>query len=165
MGADAVRLGTLLLVAALVACGSHKTFQTRDGTATVTTSQDSKSVTLRTNEGATSIGQSVDTNRLGAPVYPGAQAGQPASIATVNGRGSTVIASFATTDAFDVVDAYYRQRLPSGAEKMRVMSANGSVASFQIGSATSRDLTTVQVSSDKPNETNILITHTAHAPP
>jgi hypothetical protein len=165
MGVNA-RLVTLFLAVALSACGSHKaTTQTHGGSVTVTTSQDSKSATFQTGESTTSIGQSVDTTRLGAPVYPGAQMGQPASIATVAGHASTVIANFETTDAFDKVDAYYRQRLPVGAEKMRVTSANGSVASFQIGDAAGRDITTVQISSDKPNVTNVLITHAARTRP
>jgi hypothetical protein len=154
-----------LLAAALAGCGSHKTtIQTRNGTATVTTSNDDKSVTVQTNEGTMAIGQGVDPAKLGAPVYPGALAGQPESITTATGRQSTVIAGFTTADAFDKVYVYYKQRLPAGAERMKVTSGNGSVASFQVGNPTSPDAVTVQISSDKPNVTSILITHTSRTP-
>ncbi|MBV8373264.1 MAG: hypothetical protein JOY69_08370 [Candidatus Eremiobacteraeota bacterium] len=149
-----------LLALACVACASHRsTTQTRSGSATVTTSQDSKSVTVQTNEGTTSIGQPVDVGTLGVPLYPGAQAGQPASITTVKNAISTTIANFMTTDAFDTVYAYYKRQLPPASEKMKVTSANGSVASFQVGGPTDADTVSVQISSDRPNLTNILITH------
>jgi hypothetical protein len=157
----AAKVGVIALLALAVpaACASHKTtIQTRNGTATVTTSQDNKRVTLQTNEGTTSIGQTVDIATLGAPVYPGAQAGDPPSITTVNDSGSTVTANFTTTDAFDKVYGYYKRRLPPAAEKMKVTSGNGSVASFQVGDASAPEMITVQLSSDKPNMTNILIT-------
>jgi hypothetical protein len=155
-----------LLAATLAACASHKTttIQTRNGTATVTTSNDNKNVTVQTSDGTMAIGQGVDPAKLGVPVYPGAQAGQPASITTATGNGSTVIASFTTVDAFDKVYAYYKQQLPAGAERMKATSGNGSVASFQVGSQTAPDTVAVQISSDKPNVTSILITHTSRTP-
>jgi hypothetical protein len=150
----------LLAVAVLVACASHKTtIQTREGTATVTTSQDNRSVTVQTSEGTTSIGQGVDAGKIGVPVYPGAQTGEPASITTASDSGSTVVANFTTADAFDKVYGYYKQRLPPATEKLKVTSGNGSVASFQIGDQNTPAMITVQISSDKPNVTNILITH------
>ncbi len=152
---------TLPLAAAVAACTAHKTtIQTRDGTATVTTTNDDKNVSVQSNEGTMAIGQGVDAAKLGVPVYPGAQTGQPASITTTSGNGTTVIASFTTADAFEKVYAYYKQRLPAGAERMNVNSPNGSVASFQAGVQTAPNAVTVQISSDKPNVTSILITHT-----
>jgi hypothetical protein len=159
------RILALLMSLGCAGCASHKTtIQTRNGTATVTTSQDNRSVTVQTREGTTSIGQGVDVAKLGVAVYPGAQSGQPASITTQNNGASTVIANFMTTDAFDSVYRYYKQRLLPGAEKMRVTSGNGSVASFQIGDRNGSDTITVQVSSDRPNLTNILITHAIKTP-
>lgn len=156
-------LMTLLALGALVACSSsHKsTIQTSNGAATVTTSQDDKNVTIRTKEGTTAIGQNVDTDKLGAPVYPGAKAGQGQSITTSSDQGSTVIAAFTTADEFEKVYDFYKDHMPAGSEKMKVSSGNGSMASFQIGDQTAGDQVTVQVSSDKPTETDILITHVA----
>lgn len=147
-------------IVALAACSSHKsTVQTREGSATVTTSQDDKDVTIATSEGTTSIGQHADVSKLGAPIYPGAQADHQGSISTTSDKGSSVIAAFKTTDPFEKVYDYYKQQLPADAEKMKVSSANGSVVSFQTGGDNSPDEVSVQVSSDKPEETNILITH------
>ena len=70
-----------------------------------------------------------------------------------------MIAAFKTTDPFEKVYDYYKQQLPPDAEKMKVSSANGSVVSFQTGGDNSPDEVSVQVSSDKPEETNILTTH------
>jgi hypothetical protein len=151
-------------IAALAACSSHKsTVQTSEGSATVTTSQDDKDVTVATSEGTTSIGQHADVSRLGAPIYPGAQADQQGSISTTSDKGSSVIAAFKTTDAFEKVYDYYKQQLPADAEKMKVSSANGSVVSFQTGGDSAPDEVSVQISSDKPDETNILITHVVRA--
>ncbi|MGA8534122.1 MAG: hypothetical protein WB615_08445 [Candidatus Tumulicola sp.] len=158
-------LAAIAAAVALGACAAHKTtIQTREGNATVTTSQDDKSVTVRTSQGTTSIGQGVDTSRLGAPLYPGAQASQPASITTATDTGTSTLANFTTSDAFDKVYRYYKDRLPPAAEKMKVVSANGSVASFQVSDPSIRDVVSVQVSSDKPNETSILITRTQELP-
>ena len=150
----------LAAIVALAACSSHKsTVATSNGTATVTTSQDDKNVTIQTKEGTTSIGQNVDTGKLGVAVYPGAQAGQGQSITTSCDKGSTVISAFTTPDGFSKVYDFYKQHLPADSEKMKVSSGNGSMASFQVGDATGPDEVTVQVSSDKPTETDILITH------
>ncbi|HEY1654349.1 MAG TPA: hypothetical protein VGF86_04460 [Candidatus Tumulicola sp.] len=149
-----------LAIAGLTACSSHKTtVQTSEGSATVTTSQDDKNVTVSTGEGTTSIGERADAAKLGAPIYPGAQADQQGSISTTSDKGTSTIAAFKTADAFEKVYEYYKQQLPADAEKMKVSSTNGSVVSFQIGGESSSDEVSVQVSSDKPNETDILITH------
>ena len=157
----AVIAAILSAAAALAACGSHRagTIQTNSGTATVTTSQDNKNVTVRTKEGTTSIGQSVDTSKLGAPVYPGAQANAQGAITSTTDKGTSVMAGFKTSDPFDKVEAYYKQQLPAGSEKMNVASGSGSVASFQIGAADANDQVAIQVTSSKPGETDILITH------
>ncbi|MEO6835641.1 MAG: hypothetical protein ABI231_07025 [Candidatus Tumulicola sp.] len=144
-------------IVALAACSSHtSTVQTREGAATVTTSQDDKSVTVQTKEATTAIGENVDAAKLGAPVYPGAQANQ-GTLATHDDKSASVIAAFRTTDAFDKVYDFYKRQLPAGAEKLKVASGNGSIASFQSGGES--DQVAVQIASDKPNETDILITH------
>jgi hypothetical protein len=156
----------LAAIVALAACSSHKatTVTTTDGSATVTTSQDDKTVTVQTKEGTTAVGQSVDASKLGAPVYPGAQANQQGSITTNTGKGTTVIASFKTADPFDKVYGFYKAQLPAGSEKMKMASGNGSVASFQTGDEGGPDQVSVQVSSEQSNETAILITHVTKAP-
>lgn len=146
---------------ALGGCASHRTgtIQTSSGTATVTTSQDNKNVTVQTKEGTTSIGQNVDTSKLGAPVYPGAQANAQGAITSTTDKGTSVMAGFKTGDPFDKVAAFYKQQLPAGSEKMNLTAGNGSIASFQIGTGGARDQVAVQVTSSKPGETDILITH------
>lgn len=154
----------MLAAAAVVALGgcasAHKTtIRTNEGPATITTSQDRKDVTVQTSEGTTSIGGPVDASKLGAPIYPGAESNDPGSISSSNDATATIVAAFKTADAFDRVYEYYRQQLPPGSERMKVDGGSGSVATFQIGSPKTPDEVSVQVSSDKPNETNILITH------
>lgn len=157
-------IGIAAALAALAACSSsHKTtIKTGEGSATVTTSADRKDVTVQTSEGTTSIGSHVDAGKLGAPIYPGAEGNQQSSISSSNAGTATLIAAFKTADSFDQVYGYYRQQLPPGSERMKVAGGNGSVATFQVGNAKSADEVSVQVSSDKPNETDILITHVTH---
>lgn len=149
-----------LAVLATTACTSRKTtVQTSSGAATVTTSQDNKTVTVESSEGTVSVGQNVDQSKLGAPVYPGAQPNEQGSVTSTTDKGSSVVAAFKTADSFDKVYEYYKQQLPSGAEKMKMSSGSGSVASFQVGDDNGPDQVSVQVTSDKPGETSILITH------
>jgi hypothetical protein len=164
-GMNARFLAVLALAAGatLAACSSSKTttVQTRNGAATVTTSRNGQNVTVQTSEGTTSLGSHVDLSKLGVPVYPGAQADAQGTITTKEAQGTSVVAAFKTADSFDKVYEYYKGRLPAGSERMKVISGNGSVASFQVGSPKTPDEVTVQVSSDKPNETDLLITHAA----
>lgn len=155
-----VALAVTIALASSGCSSSHKaTIQTSSGAATVTTSQDDKTVTVQSSEGTVSIGQSVDAGKLGAPVYPGAQASQQGSITNISAKGNSIIAAFKTTDAFDKVYEYYKQQMPAGSEKTKISGANGSVAAFQVGDDNAADQVTVQVTTDKPNETDILITH------
>ncbi|HVA33001.1 MAG TPA: hypothetical protein VNG31_02560 [Candidatus Baltobacteraceae bacterium] len=153
-------IGALAAVVAIAACSAHKTtVQTSSGAATVTTSQDNKSVTVQTSEGTMAIGKSVDLGKLGAPAYPGAQANDQGTITTTTDKGSSTIAAFKTGDSFDKVEAFYKQQLPAGSEKVKMSSGGGSAASFQVGGEDSADQVSVQVTASKPNETDILITH------
>lgn len=163
-----MKLGTIVAIlsfaVALAACGSHRTttIQTSNGTATVISSEDNKNVTVQTKEGTTSIGQSVDASKLGAPVYPGAQANSQGAITSNSDRGTSAMAGYKTSDPFAKVEAYYKQQLPAGSEKVNTTSENNSIASFQIGSGDTSDEVAVQVTSSKPDETDILITHVTH---
>lgn len=160
-----MKLGTLVTMlsatVALTACGSHRTntIVTSSGTATVTSDRDNKNVTVQTKEGTTSIGQSVDTGKLGAPVYPGAQANARGAITSSTDKGTSVMAGFVTADSFAKVEAFYKQQLPAGSEKVNVTSDNSSIASFQVGTGDTSDRVAVEVTSSKPDETDISITH------
>jgi hypothetical protein len=155
------RAGAGVLVAACIAlsaCSSHKTtIQTSNGAATVTTSQDNKTVTVQSKEGTMSINQNVDTSKLGAPVYPGAQANEQGAVTTTTDKGSSTMAGFRTADPFEKVESYYKNQLPAGSEKINISSTNGSVATFQMGSDKAGTLVTVHVTQSKPGETDILI--------
>ena len=131
---DAAKAGlaaTLLLV--LSACNPHADGQTVTST---TTSRD---------------------DRFGEFTYPGATPDEPATFTARTQDGSHTIAGFTTSDPFARVYAYYRRTLPSGSETMHVISLNGAVATFEIDPR-SQATVDVQISSDKPNFTEILIT-------
>ena len=141
----------MLTIVTLAACSSHKTtVQTSSGAA-------------GTKEGTMAIGRSVDAAKLGAPVYPGAQTGPGQSLTSSSATRSTVVANFATPDEFDKVYEYYKRHMPAGSERMKVSSGNGSMASFHVGDRSSRSEVIVQISSDKPTETDILMTHATNA--
>jgi hypothetical protein len=147
------------LAVVLAACSTHKTtVQTSEGSATVTTSQDNRSVTLQTKEGTMSIGGNVDTSKLGAPIYPGAQANEQGAVTTSSQKGTNTMAGFKTSDPFDKVDSYYKHALPAGSQVIDINSANGSVATFQLHVDPAGTLVTVNVTQSKPGETDILIT-------
>ena len=155
----------MLTIVTLAACSSHKTtVQTSTGTATVTTSDDDKNVTIQTKEGTMAIGRNVDAAKLGTPVYPGAQTGQGQSVTSSSSARTTVVANFSTPDEFDKVYEYYKRHMPAGSERMKVSSGNGSMASFHVGDRGSPSEVIVQISSDKPTETDILITHVTNVP-
>ena len=97
-------------------------------------------------------------------VYPGAASIPPGAYVATDADGTRTIAGYTTTAAFEKVYAYYRHVLPPGAETMHVLSPNGSVATFATQSADARSLA-VQISSDKPNVTEILLTSYPRRPP
>lgn len=96
--------------------------------------------------------------RFAAFTYPRATPDAPGTFTSGTPDGRRTIAGFTTSDAFARVYAFYRRTLPVGSETMHVIKANGSVATFDIDPARSRDTFAVQISSDKPNATQILIT-------
>lgn len=95
---------------------------------------------------------------FGPLIYPGAKPDVPSTFTTADARQARTIAGFTTSDAFAKVYDYYRRRLPSASETMHVVSANGSVATFYIGGRGTTEAMGVQISSDKPNVTDILLT-------
>jgi hypothetical protein len=151
-----VRIGALVAIVVLVACGAHKTtVTTSSGDATVTQDQNGQSTTVQTKEGTVTVGKSLDPAALGAPVYPGANTND-ASTVSVTGASAGSMAAFKTTDDFDKVYDFYKSHMPDGSEKMKMASGGTSVAEFQASGADGE--TAVQISG-KPGETDILITH------
>jgi len=142
-------LFAFLAVTALAACSSQKTAGRTQ----------TQSVTVETSEGTVAVNQGVDRSKLGAPVYPGAESKDSGSISSSGASGSSVIAAFKTSDPFEKVYDYYKQQLPTGSEKMKMSSGDNSIASFQTGDENGPDQVTVQVTSDKAGETDIVITH------
>jgi hypothetical protein len=163
-----------LLLAALVAtsaCSNKATTTSSDGSTTTTTADGSsmttdasgngKSVTVQTKEGSATFGTGVDPGKLGAPVYPGAQTSPDSqgSFSASTNAGSTVMATFKTTDDFGKVYDYYKAQMPAGSEGMKMSMGTASSATFQVGKDGAPDQVTVQISSDKPGQTTILIAH------
>ncbi|MBV8154318.1 MAG: hypothetical protein JO192_03405 [Candidatus Eremiobacteraeota bacterium] len=130
---------------ALAACSTHKT------------SDGNQSYTLQTNQGAVSLGSDVDTSKLGAPVYPGAQL-SGSTMSSSNAQGSNVVVGFKTSDDFDKVVAFYKQQLPQAKVNVMTPGSSGSVATFEIGTRDTAEHTTVLVGAD-PDGTGIMITH------
>lgn len=95
---------------------------------------------------------------FGQYTYPGARPDDPSTFTTADAHQVRTIAGFATSDAFAKVYAYYRGRLPNASATMHVVSANGSVATFYVGGHGATEAMAVQISSDKPNVTDILLT-------
>jgi hypothetical protein len=92
---------------------------------------------------------------LGAPLYPGAQADEGGSFVTRRGNRIAEVAAFQTTDSFERVQAFYRDRLPAGSQIISASTANGLAATFNFGSRGGR--VTVEVASSKPRETDIFV--------
>ncbi len=103
-----------------------------------------------------------DAGIAGSPfaafAYPGAEPDDPSTFTTADARRMRTIAGFTTSDAFEKVCAFYQRRLPRDSETMRVVSAKGSVATFYVGGRRAPEAMAVQISSDKPNVTEILLT-------
>ncbi len=150
----------LIAAVLLSSCSAHKTtVLTGDGTATVTTSDDSKTTTVDTKEGQVKVGKdAVDTSKLGAPVYPGAAAEDSGAVAMSSEKGSGQMVAFKTTDSFDKVYAFYKAQMPKDSEKMKFAQGDSSMATFQVGDDKGPDTTSVMITA-KSGETDILITH------
>jgi hypothetical protein len=152
-------LAQVCAVAALVAvtaCGGHKTTYSANGT-TVTTDEANKTTTVTTGQGSTTVGTgAVDTSKLGVPMYPGATTAGNGEISTQTGQGTGEMVTFKTVDDFSKVEAYYKSRLPAGAEKINMTLNDGSMAEFQIGDQTTALMTVVTVTG-KQGETDILV--------
>ena len=154
-------ISRVLPVVALIvasACSAHKTtVQTDQGPATVTTSNDNKTTTIESKEGKVTVGSDIDTSKLGAPLYPGAEKSEGGySVQSAQGSGS--MGSFKTSDDFDKVYAFYKSKMPQGSEKVKMSNGGESMATFDVQDAKAGE-TSVMIDSKGAGETAILITH------
>jgi len=151
----------LTAVLALAACGGgHKsTVYTSSGNATVTTSDDNKTVQVESKEGTYKAGKdAVDLSKLAVPLYPGATQNEDSGGYAMSGKeGSAQVVVLTTGDSFDKVYAWYKAQLPKGAEKMKVASGGTDMAQFATGDKTN-DQSSVMIES-KNGKTQILISH------
>jgi hypothetical protein len=162
-------LATIALIA-LAACSHGNANSTSDNSANATgtdtsspaaidTQASPQSATIQTDKGAVTIGNAVDTSKMGAPAYPGATTDNSHSV-SISGGGTSgsSLATFQTTDGFDKVYAFYKQQLPADSEKFKMSAGGVSSASFQFP-ASDGLITTVSIST-KDSVTNITMTHT-----
>jgi hypothetical protein len=131
------------------------------GDAAATPAPSSSAYTVTTKNGTATLGGGVDPSKLGAPVYPGAQANPDSngSLSAETPEGSTVMATFKTNDGFDKVYDYYKSQMPAGSEGMKLSMGGASTAQWQIGKDGAADQVVVQVNADKTGAVTILITH------
>jgi hypothetical protein len=121
----------------------------------------SSGYTVTTKNGTATLGGGVDASKLGAPVYPGAQPNPDSngSLSAETPEGSTVMATFKTSDGFDKVYDYYKAQMPAGTEGMKLSMGGASSATWQVGKDGAADQVVVQVNADKTGAVTILITH------
>jgi hypothetical protein len=121
----------------------------------------SSGYTVSTKNGTATLGGGVDPSKLGAPVYPGAQVNPDSngSLSAETPEGSTVMATFKTSDGFDKVYDFYKSQMPAGSEGMKMSMGGASSAMWQVGKDSGPDQVVVQVNSDKAGAVTILITH------
>lgn len=153
-----LRLAFAMAVLVLTACaGSHKTVvNTEAGTATVTTSDDNKTTTMRTKEGTFTAGEgAVNIAKLSVPVYPGAKTSESGGYAMTGRNGDAQVVSLTSPDAFAKVYAWYRIKMPPGSEKLKVSNPGAEMAEFVSGSG-SNEQRTVMIQ-NRGGQTLILI--------
>lgn len=154
-----VHVVACIAVAALVACGGHKTttVSSSSGEATVTQDANGQSVTVKSSGNTVTVGASVDPSQLGVPMYPGARTNSAGTV-SYTGADAGAMAAFNTPDSFEKVYDFYKSKLPADSEKMKMDSQEGSVAEFVVLAAEGE--TSVQITG-KSGLTQIIITHKA----
>lgn len=152
-----VFIAVIALTIALAACSSNKKVYTSNGT-TVTTDTSQKTVTVQSSEGTMKMGKDVvDVASLGVPIYAGATQDEGA-LSVTGAKGTAQMAAFTTSDPFDKVYGFYKSKLPSGSEKMKVDEGDSSVAEFVIGSGKAGEMQTMVMISKKGDKTAIVVT-------
>ena len=154
------RLGmfTVAVFAIVLAACSHKVTVTTANGETVTTNSDNKTSTITTKDGTVTVGQNMDLSKLPVPVYPGAQ--QVGSMSGNSAKGSALVVSLKTPDAFDKVAAWYKSQLPAGSQQMISTAGGSSFAEYVVASSGTQIMVT-----GKATETDMVITQTTSPAP
>jgi hypothetical protein len=153
--------GIAVVALALAGCSSgHKsTVTTSEGTVTTDTSSDAKTTTITTQNGSVKVGENaVDPASLGLPVYPGASTAEGGGWSMQSKEGGGQIVTLSTTDSFDVVEAWYKSKMPAGSEAMNMKSGDTASAIFKVGKDTDSDQSTIMINGEK-DKTTITMTH------
>jgi hypothetical protein len=149
----------IALALTLVSCSTKRTIVTSQGTMTVETNAMHNTVKVSNASGTAIIGKgAVNEAALGLPLYPGAIASDTGGMAVHNTSGTSDVVSLTTTDSFDKVYTWYKQRMPNGTEQTHMMAAGGSVASFEEGKLGDKDQKSVVIT-ESGGKTTILLTH------
>lgn len=146
---------------ALAGCSSHKTYiPTASGGVNLETNKQNNTTTLTSKEGSMTVGQNaVDLAKLGLPVYPGASAKNGGlSMQTKEGATQTVVLT--TPDAFPKVYDWYKGKMPADSAKMHIESQAGGMATFEVGSTTSKEHKSVMITVEQ-GATNIILSTVA----
>ena len=150
-------LALVAILAAFPACAKKSTtIQGANGPVTVTQDQANKSVTFQSKEGTAKLGVgAVDPASLGLPLYPGATPNANGSLSTETKEGKNQLITMQSTDSFDKVYAFYKDKMPAGSEKAHMSVAGNQMASFQVGTSTDKEQKTVSIttSGDKTDIT------------
>jgi hypothetical protein len=148
----------LVITLAVMATGCAKQSTTATPSPN-TAALDKKVATLEKGAGNATIGSaSVETSKLGVPVYPGAKPVAGGGLSATTSEGSAQIVALTTGDAFSTVYAWYKSHLPAGSEKSHSTNAESSVADFEVDKGGGKDVASVELSSDG-GKTQIVIAH------
>jgi len=154
----AITICALLALVATAGCGGKKTVSA--GGTTVTTSDDDKTTTISASGGSMTVGSgAVDASKAGAPLYPGATQEDGGSMTLTTGEGTNSTTVLKSTDSFDKVYDFYKAQMPSGSEKLKMISGGSSTAMFQVGDNDAKETVLVTISAKDGDPTSISINH------
>ncbi|HXM17787.1 MAG TPA: hypothetical protein VN934_03145 [Candidatus Tumulicola sp.] len=147
------------VVLALVGTGCSKQSTSAKQNVPDLSNVDQKATALESKVGSVKFGaSSVDAAKLGVPLYPGAKPTEGGGLDATTAEGSAQILVLTTGDSFDKVYAWYKSKMPAGSEKARSSSADNSFASFEVVKNGSKEISSVELSTDG-GKTQIAIAH------
>lgn len=151
-------LALVAVLAVVPACAKKSTtVQGPNGPVTVTQDQGGNTVTYQSKDTTAKLGiGAVDPASLGLPLYPGAQPNANGSLASQTKEGSSQLLTMQTTDSFDKVYAFYKDKMPAGSEKNHMSAAGNQMATFQIGASTDKVQKTVNITTSG-DKTDIIL--------
>jgi hypothetical protein len=122
------------------------------------------SIRIADKHGTVSIGRgAVDPLALHVPIYPGAtQSSGIGSFSDSDANGSTAITTLDAHAPFDQVDAWYKTRVPTGAQPTHIAVGGESTASYEWTSADGSADRVVTINSNHGNPIitiSVKITH------